>query len=83
MEESRLIFLFEERQVEFRSVLEIGAQVLVAFDAHDRVHWCARLGHLLLAGHNQPNLINRILLINAGKTIVDKLFDKLMRAYNH
>ena len=37
MEESRLIFLFEERQVEFRSVLEISAEILVAFDAHDGV----------------------------------------------
>jgi hypothetical protein len=37
MEESRLIFLFEERQVEFRSVLEVSPEILIAFDVHDRV----------------------------------------------
>lgn len=61
MEESGFILLFEERQVELRSVLEVSAEIFVAFDTHDGVDW-SNFRRRLLARHFSILTNNRILL---------------------
>lgn len=64
VQQSGLVFLLEEGKVQLWPVLQVGTQVLVAFDVHDGVDGCARRRGLRLARHlSNQILFNRILLV--------------------